>query len=101
MNDMSETEQIAALTATVSALRDEVHGLRGDLKDQRDNFVPSREFIAWKTGLDREIVDLKADLARETADRKSQRIPPAVYVTALIGVLSLAATVIIWLAERS
>ncbi|WP_152649125.1 hypothetical protein [Demequina flava] len=98
---MSETEQIAGLTATVQALKDEVHGLRQDLKDQRDNFVPAREFIAWKTGLDREIADLKTGLANERAERKAQRIPPAVYVTALIGVLSLAATVIIWLAERS
>lgn len=97
---MSEPEQIAGLTATVQALRDEVYGLRQDLKDQRDNFVPAREFIAWKTGLDREIAELKKRLDQEVADRKAQRIPPGVYVTAVIGVLSLAATVIIWLASN-
>ncbi len=97
---MSEPEQIAGLTATVQALKDEVHGLRQDLKEQRDNFVPAREFIAWKTGLDREIAELKVRLAQEVADRKAQRIPPGVYVTAVIGVLSLAATVIIWLASN-
>lgn len=98
---MSEPEQIAGLTATVQALRDEVYGLRQDLKDQRDNFVPAREFIAWKTGLDREIADIKKRLDQEIADRKSQRVPAAVYVTAGVGILSIGITLFLWLAERS
>lgn len=97
---MSEGEQIARLTAVVESLESQVKGLRDDLKDQRDNFVPSSVFMAWKTGSDREIMDIKKRLDQEIADRKAQRIPPGVYVTAVIGVLSLAATVIIWLASN-
>lgn len=95
MSDMTDSEQLAGLTATVIALRDEVHGMRSDLKDQRDSFVPSREFIAWKTGLDREIADTKATLRNEILERKSSRAPWWSVGSLVVAASALALTIVL------
>lgn len=58
--DMNNEQTLAALVATVDALKDEVHALRSEIRDRNKEYVSQAEFTAWRTGLDREVATMKA-----------------------------------------
>ena len=95
---MPPSEDDAALLAVVSAqlkdLRTDVAALRQDLKEQSATYLPRTEFEAWRTGIGREIGDMKAAISSALKEQASSRAPWWQYLFVTAAVITLAITLI-------
>lgn len=52
--------QIAVIVEQLGNVRTDIATLRADLRTHQTVYLPRTEFEAWKTGIDREVRDVKA-----------------------------------------
>lgn len=62
-----DASTLAVVVARIDDLRTDVASLRAEIKDRDVTYVSRAEFEAWRTGIGREIGDIKASAARSRA----------------------------------
>ena len=62
-----ETYSIPEIARLLRSLKEDMEGLRGEVKELAGTFVSRGEFEAWRTAYNREIADMKKDLSDHKA----------------------------------
>ena len=91
---MDDSQTLAVVVARIDDMRGDIAGLRSDLHSRDQALVTRVEFEAWKTGLDRELRDMKtaAESARKEAD--DRRAPWWTWAAFILSALTLAVVVL-------
>lgn len=64
---IDESSTLAVVVARIDDLRADVASMRSEMKERDTTYVSRPEFEAWRTGIGREIGDIKASAARARA----------------------------------
>ena len=86
-NEPDAGAQLAVVSSQIKDLREDFDRLRLELRERDHTFVSRAEFEAWRTGIGRELGDIKANAARRTAPWWS-------VATVLVAVAALLVTTI-------
>jgi len=64
---LDESSTLAVVVARIDDLRGDLASMRAEMKERDVTYVARPEFEAWRTGIGREIGDIKATAARARA----------------------------------
>lgn len=91
---MDDSQTLAVVVSRIDDMRGDIAGLRTDLHTRDQALVTRVEFEAWKTGLDREIRDMRAAAQTAKSEVDSRRAPWWTWAGFIVAVLALAVTVL-------
>lgn len=89
---MSDPYSPGELGRAVERIELDIREIKTDLKSQGTAFITRGEFEAWRTGIDREVRDMKQSIADGLADIKAdlKHSTPQWWVIAALGVAALS-----------
>lgn len=90
---------LAVVVSQLGDLRRDFAQLREELKERDAHYLPRAEFEAWRTGIGREIGDIKATVASAQAAAESKRAPWWAVAAVLIAAIGALVTVVPILAQ--
>lgn len=99
MTPTSDDAVTAVVVARLEDLRKDFQQLRDELKERDAHYLPRTEFEAWRTGIGREIGDIKATVAAAAATAENKRAPWWAIAAVMIAAIGAAVTVIPVLAQ--